>query len=293
MGIRKKAERLAEYLERGQPDRPEEMAELLPLWELAQALRTLRRPELRPEALATGLVRVREKMTGRPPIRRHRAWRVVRALAAFLLALILGTAGLTLAAEGSLPGEALYPIKRGNEQLRLALATSPDARCVLLLAFAERRLDEVAAVCSPSGCPDDLLADLGNQTEEAADAIERLPEEKQGEFLEQLVDLTTRQQEVLYTLLEQAPETARPGLERALERSRRGQERARQKQKHHGPKSPPPGNGPRHTPAPKHSPGSSLDLTKERICGILITPKTLPAAPLVRQHCPRVNPVPG
>lgn len=261
MSTRKKAERLAEYLEGSRAGRPEEMAELLPLLELVRTLKAVPRPEMRPEALAAGLVRVQEGLAGRRIRPRRRAWRVAWALAAFLLALLLGTAGLALAAEGSLPGEMLYPIKRGSEQLRLALATSPDSRSALLLSFAERRLNEVAAVCSPAGCPDDLLADLGNQTEEAAGEVEHLSEEKQAEFLERLVDLTTRQQEVLRALLERAPEAARPGLERALERSRQGQEQARQKLERHRQKSRPdrppdsPGGGPKHTPGPKRPPG--------------------------------------
>lgn len=260
MGIKKKAELLAEYLEGARPGRPEETTDLLPLLELARRLETVRRPELRPEALVAGLMRVQERLAGRKTGPRRRLWRMAWALVSFLLALILGTAGLALAAEASLPGEVLYPIKRGSEQLRLALTTAPDSRSALLLSFAERRLDEVAAVCSPAVCPGDLLADLGNQTEEAAGEIERLPEEEQVEPLKRLVDLTTRQQEVLRTLLERAPETARPGLERALERSRQGQERARQKLERHGQKphpdrpSVPPGSGPRHTPGPKYPP---------------------------------------
>lgn len=260
MGIKKKAELLAEYLEGVRPVRPEEAADLLPLLELARRLEAVRRPELRPEVLTTGLVHVQERLAGRRTGPRRRLWQVAWALAVFLLALILGTAGLALAAEGSLPGEPLYPIKRGSEQLRLALTTTPDSRSALLLSFAERRLDEVAAVCSPAACPGDLLADLGNQTEEAAGEIERLPEEEQVEPLKRLVDLTTRQQEVLRTLLERAPEAARPGLERALERSHQGQERARRKLERHGqephPNRPsgPPRGGPRHTPGPKHFP---------------------------------------
>src|SRR3954451_2740701 len=47
------------------------------------------------------------------------------------------------AAEGALPGEALYPVKRGLEQAQLGLAGSALARGRHLLEDASTRLDEV------------------------------------------------------------------------------------------------------------------------------------------------------
>jgi hypothetical protein len=61
------------------------------------------------------------------------------------LALLLSGAGVTaLAAQGSLPGEALYPVKTWSEDASLALAGSPQARLALTLDFTDRRLAEIA-----------------------------------------------------------------------------------------------------------------------------------------------------
>ena len=77
-----------------------------------------------------------------PP--RTRGTRERRLVAAATAAVLLGgTAGIAAAAQGSLPGEALYPIKRGIEDARVGLATSPGAEGRQLLAHASDRLAEV------------------------------------------------------------------------------------------------------------------------------------------------------
>jgi hypothetical protein len=48
------------------------------------------------------------------------------------------------ASEGSLPGDALYPVKRAFEQIRLVLAGSPVDEAVVLLDQAAERLGEAA-----------------------------------------------------------------------------------------------------------------------------------------------------
>ena len=176
-----------------------------------------------------------------------------------------------LAAGGSLPGEPLYPVKRTVEEVQLALTWTPEQRSDLLVSFAERRLEEVVAVCTADDCPEDLLADLGAQTEAAAAEVDRLPEGKRAGLLEKMVALTGRQQEVLVSVLERAPDQARPGLERALERSRHGHQQARwalEKEKGPLPKPPGPPEEPParptkepkptkelHGPRPAHTPG--------------------------------------
>jgi hypothetical protein len=56
--------------------------------------------------------------------------------------LIGGTAGMATAAQDSLPGEALYPIKRGIEKAELGLSMSSAGRGHDLLRQASDRLDE-------------------------------------------------------------------------------------------------------------------------------------------------------
>ncbi len=275
MNARKKAELLAAFLEEqrreGEAPAGSELHEagVLPLAELAARLQSVPHPELSPTALTTGLVRVREELAARGrsrQVRRRRFGRLAWAAIAVVAALLLTTTGTVLAAGDSLPGDLLYPVKRGSEAVQLALTWRPEARSELLLSFAERRLQEVTAVCSQVDCPEDLLYDLAGQTEEAAAEIERLPPGKQAGLWEKMTLLTERQQEVLTTVMEGAPASARPGLERALERSRRGHERARQgleKEKGPPPELPPAPGKTKPTKEPQTNPTRQPKPTKE------------------------------
>ncbi len=74
------------------------------------------------------------------PVRRR-----VGTLAASL-AIVGGTAGMAVAAQGSLPGDPLYPLKRGGEQVVSTLSLGEASRGETALAHAATRLDEAAAL---------------------------------------------------------------------------------------------------------------------------------------------------
>ena len=70
------------------------------------------------------------------------------ATIAIALVLLLG-GGTTLAAEGSIPGDLLYPVKVNvNEQVRAALATSAEAEAEWDARRTERRLEEAAVLAA-------------------------------------------------------------------------------------------------------------------------------------------------
>ncbi len=72
-----------------------------------------------------------------------------RALAtglAIVLALVIGTYGVVSASTQSLPGDALYGVKRAAEQAQLLLAPDPQSRAQLEEAFAARRVREAQAL---------------------------------------------------------------------------------------------------------------------------------------------------
>lgn len=81
------------------------------------------------------------------PMHPHR--RRLATLAAGLT-IVGGTAGVAAAAQGTLPGDSLYPVKRGLETLQLHLATSDSARGRDLLGQASTRLEEAKALLSES-----------------------------------------------------------------------------------------------------------------------------------------------
>ena len=71
------------------------------------------------------------------------------AVYAFLLIIVVlgGGSGATLAAEKSLPGDVLYPVKTElNEKITARFATTPEERARHSARLAERRVDEAVAL---------------------------------------------------------------------------------------------------------------------------------------------------
>ncbi|MEO5651824.1 MAG: DUF5667 domain-containing protein [Marmoricola sp.] len=69
------------------------------------------------------------------------------------LVILGGSAGMAAAAAGALPGDSLYPIKRGSEKLNAALRLNEASKGRLLLSQAETRLAEVSELVSAGADP--------------------------------------------------------------------------------------------------------------------------------------------
>lgn len=95
-----------------------------------------------------------------------------RLVAAASVAVLLGgSATMAAASQNALPGEALYPIKRGLEQARSSLAFTEDSKGSTLLGSASGRLAEVARLAEGGGIGSQeqiarTLADFEAQTRE-------------------------------------------------------------------------------------------------------------------------------
>lgn len=92
---------------------------------------------------------------------------LLRPALATAVALVVVVAGATSAAASSLPGDALYGVKRAGEDVRLALTFDAETRTQLLSELTDRRLEELAEIAKrrPSSAP--------TATQEYADAVER------------------------------------------------------------------------------------------------------------------------
>lgn len=161
--------------------------------------------------------------------RRSWAWRPALAGLAVVVALLAAGTGAAYAAEGALPGEALYPVKRGIERVRLALSNTPQDETELMTLFAGRRLGEAHALIA-AGLPDEALRALA-EYESSVDALLALagglPAEAAGPALQQLDEQLNRHDEILEQVGAQLPEQARDALEQARERSAHGREAIR------------------------------------------------------------------
>jgi len=126
---------------------PEHAPELEPLLRTAVATREALSVEPTAEFRARARYQMRSEMD-RAPVRSWRAflsWQPRWAVAIVaVLAVVLAGGGTVLAADSSMPGSPLYPVKLATENVRLALSSSEVARAELSAALANRRIAEIA-----------------------------------------------------------------------------------------------------------------------------------------------------
>jgi len=151
------------------------------------------------------------------------ALRPAYALAVLALVVLGSVTGVAFVAEAALPGDALYPVKRGLEQAQVALSSDDAA---LAAAFADRRLEEIEALTSLERW-DDVGA--------AVDSYEAIIEELAGLEGTSVEGQLESHLEVLERVRRQAPEAALPGLDRAIERAKLGRDEARERREGKGP----------------------------------------------------------
>ncbi len=131
--------------------------------ELLETVVVLRsQPEVLPRAEFAGDLRTRlmtaaeTELVAAPPVVRHlrpaRNRRRVGTIAASLV-IVGGSTGMAAAAAGAIPGDALYPIKRGVEQAGTAVRFGDVSKGEALLDQAAARLEEVRDL-HEQGSPD-------------------------------------------------------------------------------------------------------------------------------------------
>lgn len=140
-----------------------------------------------------------------------------------IFALLFGGAGATaLAAQSSIPGDVLYPVKTSLEGAQLTLAADAYAQAQLHLSFAERRLDEIAGLIQAgrSAEIDGAAAEFQRQIEQALEKLGILTANdpaRAADLARQITAALSRYAQVLSGLADQAPETVRPALQQALQ----------------------------------------------------------------------------
>ena len=96
----------------------------------------------------------------------------MRVLAGGLIVAVIA-ASTVLVSAGSVADDALYSVKVTSEQMRLALASSPEDRAVVELSIAEHRLAEATALAS-LGNEDDAIVATSEYGEHMANAAAEL-----------------------------------------------------------------------------------------------------------------------
>ena len=143
---------------------------------------------------------------------------VMLLLTAVLAAAVaLGSFGVVQASAAALPGDSLYPVKRGVEELRLALSWTPAGDAHLLGVFADERLEEIEALAS-AGRIDDLGTALDSYTN-AVGRLARAVDVPAAGGTDEVLDKLTHHIAVLEEVQSRVPAPAQAAIERVIERS--------------------------------------------------------------------------
>ena len=143
---------------------------------------------------------------------------------ALTLGLTFGT-GAAYAAESTLPGDALYPVKRSLEEVRLALSVTAAGDAALAASFTDRRLAEVETL-TERGRWDDVDQALQAYATSVDDLVRLQAMVTDPGRSADIEAQLSRHLEVLERVQSKAPDPAQPALLQALERAGRGRPEA-------------------------------------------------------------------
>ena len=152
----------------------------------------------------------------------------VLVIIATVVTLLFGTAVATAyAAQGALPGGALYSVKTGLERAQLTLSSDAALETRLHLTFAEKRLDELAAVIERGRTEDaaSLVEQFETHIEAAIESLSAVaasdPIEAQ-ELTGEVIEALSRYSQILGELYAIVPDTMQSAVARAQEASQLG-----------------------------------------------------------------------
>jgi hypothetical protein len=285
---------------------PEHQAELAPLVQLANRLQAARALQASPAFKAGLRQRLQAQAQASPrratysrfpiPLRRPPAAFWTSALAFLLLAVLL--VSVTTVSAGALPGEILYPLKRAEESIRMALTFDPAQQAGLHREYANRRIAE-AGLLIENEQPAEVEQVLEDYNAHLAKELALLSAETgissqaKNKLAAGLLAGAGSNEARLAALVETAPPSVQISVEKALARSQQAQNKARQimlGQNGSGGSLPPPPASP--TPLPTATPANAQQPPGTRPTG-MTPPPTLPPTPGIRPSLVDPTPTPG
>jgi hypothetical protein len=177
-----------------------------------------------------GIAAVEPKKMAIPRRRRKMSLLLYKVLAGVLAAAVAlaGMGGGVVLAADSLPGDMLYGVKLLSEDLRLLLTPDPADRVELAMDFVALRVQEMARLAQQGeDVPGAAVTRLTQQMEQAMVEIARARPEEAPALLEEVVERTRIQQQVLEDAVVGAGEEAQTRLREAsqvMERARQSAE---------------------------------------------------------------------
>lgn len=150
---------------------------------------------------------------------RRRRFSMIGIIVAAVLAFSALGGGTAYASQDSLPGDILYPVKLGTEQVRMILPANDLAKAELALSFAEKRVEEMTALAE-KGRPENLDLALDKYDDALAVAIARI-EAARGKALttanisELVAEAASGHLSILDEVYDEVPPEAQPAIQRA------------------------------------------------------------------------------
>ncbi len=160
-------------------------------------------------------------------VRGRRRWKLLARGSVGLFAAVMALGATLSASASSLPGDPLYTVKQAQEELNLRLATDDQARVLALLRRADARLDETSRLLQQGRTSEAVeVAQRFDQSVERATTafVVTVDRHDDPERYEHLQSALGEQQQRLETIIQSAPEPARPDLREALTTTERGRE---------------------------------------------------------------------
>lgn len=143
------------------------------------------------------------------------------AVTAGVASVVIGAAGVGVAAQHALPGDTLYNVKQATESARVAAAGDLTEQGRLELALAAERLEELHAAVERGGVRDDALIDtlarMDARSRDGAVTLVRVAERTgDAALLDEVVVFTQTQTAGLVEVYDRLPVTVRPYAEDSL-----------------------------------------------------------------------------
>jgi len=147
---------------------------------------------------------------------------VFNVMMAVLLAAVVffgGTATTVYAAQDSLPGQSLYPVKTWSEDALLSLTSSSLTRLDHELDFSDRRMAEMAALAAEGAAiPERVMTRLQSELDQALELVAGMEDAQLQQQLEQIRLRAESQLQVVNALMAGAPVSDQPVLLQAQSR---------------------------------------------------------------------------
>lgn len=144
-----------------------------------------------------------------------------------LLSLVVGGNGVVMAAQDSLPGDRLYPIKTALEKVNLAISTDETKEAQLQLQFTQRRMQELNRLVLEGRDADvqDAVTNLETQVNQTIQALDSAADQNASQTKQlaaTFADLLREQNEMLDGLADVANSSTLSAIQRAKTVSQSG-----------------------------------------------------------------------